>query len=446
MEYPGAKFTRSLRLAMLFLFIVAFFTISPTVILYSAGYRYDFKNGLLREVGSLSVDVLPQTASVYLDGLKLKDKMPIRLNNISPHKYSLKLTAPGYFDWEKQIEIKKNQTTYIKDIVMIKKNKPELITKGKIGQVLVSNTGRFLAYTLINQNTSLIIHDTELDKANNALKLDTIEPITLEWAPQTDFLAVSSDKGPFNKITIVNAAQNSNISLSDRNGTISKFIWKKTDETEIFYRTENGIESYLPGIEQVRSITKNPNFDDWHLDNGALWTLNINTNTKKLDIHEDTLGFNRHFTSTAPENTHTEDLYDWKLLSIGRGTVLLKNDKLGKFMIVRQDRTYLVNGNNYYISKFNDWWVMWSPWELWTYSQGEEPFLLNRSGNKIYNVRSLDQFNTLALQWENNVSALHPYYYIEQTIIDKQITEMDVNPNTRTIYFTNSSGLWKLVY
>ena len=95
MEYPQTKFTHSARLLMLILFIIAFFVISPIIIMYTAGYRYDWRNGLLKETGAISVDVEPKNATVYLNGIKLQDKMPIRLNNIAPAKYSLRITAPA---------------------------------------------------------------------------------------------------------------------------------------------------------------------------------------------------------------------------------------------------------------------------------------------------------------------------------------------------------------
>jgi hypothetical protein len=122
MEYPGTKFTRPIRLAMLILFIVAFFVISPLIILYTAGYRYDWQNGLLKETGSISIDIEPRNATASLNGIKLQKDLPIRFNNITPGKYNLHLTASGYMDWFKEIEVKNKQTNYIKEISLIKKN------------------------------------------------------------------------------------------------------------------------------------------------------------------------------------------------------------------------------------------------------------------------------------------------------------------------------------
>ena len=124
MEYPGSKFTRRYRLILFAVFVAAFFVITPVLIMYSSGYRYDWQNGLIKETGAINVDILPVNAVVYLNDAWLKGGMPYRLKNIAPGKYRLKITAPGYFDWLKDVEVKSKQTVYIKEISLLKKIHP----------------------------------------------------------------------------------------------------------------------------------------------------------------------------------------------------------------------------------------------------------------------------------------------------------------------------------
>ena len=162
MEYPGSIITRKIRLATLILFIAAFFLITPTVILYSAGYRFDFRNGLLLETGSLRMDLFPEIARVYLDVLKIYQALPLRLNNITPHKYNLKITAPGYYDWEKQIEINRNRTTYIKEFILLRKDKAKLIYADDAEILSLSPSGRYLAYTVSRGGASdVVVRDNQ---------------------------------------------------------------------------------------------------------------------------------------------------------------------------------------------------------------------------------------------------------------------------------------------
>ena len=71
MEYPGSHFTKIYRRAFFILFITFFLVLSPIIIMYALGYRYDIKNGLLRETGAISIDIKPKNITTYLNKLKI---------------------------------------------------------------------------------------------------------------------------------------------------------------------------------------------------------------------------------------------------------------------------------------------------------------------------------------------------------------------------------------
>lgn len=447
MEYPGAKFTRPIRLATLVFFISVFFLITPTIILYSAGYRFDFQNGLLKETGSLSVDVLPKIATVYLDGIKIDQTMPIRLNNVTPHKYSLRLSAPGYYDWEKQIEIHKNQTTYVKEFVMIKKGKAKNISKSSGEQLSLSNSGRYLAFTnIINGNTQVIIYDENLKTSKIVLTLSGKAALLLGWAPLSDYLAVSSQNAPYSQLAIINAV-NGKVFTFKENSPIEKYIWGRNSEPQIYYSINGKVLSFTPRLEQGSPVT-DEKMQDWYIDDGALWTLNYNSSTSELNITEDALGFKTTFAAiSAPSSEPTSTLLAWKFETIKKHTVLLRDLNSERFMIVQPDKVFTINAGKQLFSKFNNWWLFWSPFELWTYSENDEPFLLNRSGARLTDVQPLDQFNTLALLRDGELYALFPYFYIERMLIGGGVRAIAVNPETRILYFSSSvGGIEKLNY
>jgi hypothetical protein len=116
MEYPGSVFTRGWRVALLVFFIAAFFVATPLTLLYSIGYHFDWRSGFLKQAGGLSIDeITPKSdVRVYLNDVKLSGGLPIRLKNITPRTYLLRLTAPGYYDWEKQVEVRNKETYYVK--------------------------------------------------------------------------------------------------------------------------------------------------------------------------------------------------------------------------------------------------------------------------------------------------------------------------------------------
>ncbi len=444
MEYPGAKFTHGIRLATLLLFITAFFLISPIVIIYSAGYRFDFKNGLLRETGSLSIDILPKNSSVYLDGLNIDQTMPIRLNNITPHKYNLKISAPGYYDWEKQIEIFKNRTTYIKEFILLKKGKPSIISNDHANQLALSSSGHYLAYTIDRGNkTELVVADEEQRTPNLTFQMSGVA--TLRWAPLLNYLAVSSDDGSGKHLSIIDA-MTGKISKVYNFDPISKYIWGNNSDLNLYFGNKTGIHSIAPNRGESNLITA-AKFLDWYMSDGTLWTLDVNTSTGELNIWKDTLGFKTLFSSFATVgDVSTSSLITSKFERIERGTVLLRDEATNHLLIIRPDAKFALNANRHFFSKFNNWWLLWNQYELWTYSEGDEPFLLNRSGEKFDNVLPLDQFNTLALLRAGSISALFPYFYLDRILVNDGVKAMTINADSRIIYYSDNKGIWKLSY
>lgn len=444
MEYPGSKFTRSIRFATLIMFIAAFVIITPMVILYSAGYRFDFKNGLLLETGSLSIDVLPKTAVVYLDGIKINQTLPIRLSNITPHKYALKISAPGYYDWEKQIEINKNKTTYIKEFILLKKNKPQEISTDNTAEMDLSFSGRYLAYVTSRNNSYQVVVKDEEGK-NQDLVIRTSGEPTLRWAPQYDYLAISVGQESRNRMSVVDAIAGSVSEILSAD-PISKFLWGNTADPNLYYSTKNGIYSFAPRVKQSSLITTSK-FLDWYMNNGTLWTMDINTSTLELNISKDSLGFKNLFSSFPTIGAEpTTTFATAKFVTIDRDTVLLRDRAGNNFFIVRPNAKFAINANKYFLSKFNNWWLFWSPYELWTYSENEEPFLLNRSGVKLDNILPLDQFNALALLRDGEITALFPYFYLERSLVTGSVKAMAASPDNRIIYYSDVKGIWKLNY
>ena len=455
MEYPQTKFTHSARLLMLILFIIAFFVISPIIIMYTAGYRYDWRNGLLKETGAISVDVEPKNATVYLNGIKLQDKMPIRLNNIAPAKYSLRIAAPGYFDWLKEIEVKNKQTNYTKEISLIKKNKPQILINGKIDNMAISYDGRFIIYsTQKNSSTEIWLWNNTNQQATILSRFNSLEPTTIIWAEKNNYALIVDSIPPYSRLLVINAANPlKQTDLAYNNPPIKKFEWGNPSDPQLYYSTKENIFLYSPATAKSQIITKNI-YLDWQMENGQLWTMQTDSSTKQYKITKDTLGFNsvfNHLDSTdmnlATGQTEKENL---QILAARQNMVLLQNNKSLQIILLTNSNKYKIPAEKFLISKYNNWWLIWSHWELWTYSEGEEPYLLNRSGERLQKVAPLDKYNTLALVWANKTTVLFPYYMATHDLLDEKITNIAADTENKILYFINQDknkeGIWKLNY
>ena len=449
MEYPGTKFRHPIRLAMLIIFITAFFVAAPVIILYTAGYRYDWQNGLLKETGAISIDVLPKNAGVYLNGIMLKSGMPVKLNNIAPASYSLRLTAAGYFDWTKNIEVKNKETTYIKEISLLKKTSPQMLIGGQINNLALSEDNNYILYSIGKSGSEELWLWSVRDKKSTFIqKLDMHETPALAWS-NGSYAIAASGQPPYAKLLIINAQDPLSAYDLAKNSVsaILKYQWDE-ESGQLYFSTKNAIFSFSPASGQTNQISKNI-YGDWYMIGGKLWTLQFNTTTKNFDVTKDALGSSSHFNSIAtPAGSGSQS--QWRLLAAHQDTALLKNADQPQMILMSPDRQYTVSGENFRISKFNDWWLIWTQWELWTYSQGQDPYLLNRSGEHLNDVFPLDQNNTLGLVWEKNATALYPYYLVSHELVPNQIDKAAADPDDKILYFTakinDAYGIWELEY
>lgn len=452
MEYPNSKFTRPYRLAMLTIFILAFFIITPLIILRTAGYRYDWRYGLFKETGSISIDELePKNITVYLNGLQLKGSMPFRLNNITPNKYQLKINAPGYYDWQKEIEVASKQTVYIKQFSLIKKNKPTAIADGQINNLALAYNGGYLAYlTTSNKQQELWLFDTKL-KTKFLLFKTTNEALQIVWFKNANYFILANAKPPFTTFLVYNAANpNSPTIISTGAGNkVTKFLWSEDFEPVIYFSSDKDLYSYSL-LTHRRNLLLNNLKTNWYFHQNQLWTITP-SNTQNLIINQDVLGFKNNYKTLYLEAILPSlNNFNWQILAIINNQILLKKtNESGNLLITAQNNFYL-NTNDFFVSPYNEWWLFWSPWELWTYSLGDKPYLLNRSGEELKQVAPLDQYNTLGLVWKNKITVLFPYYYISHDFINGVINKIQPDTNKKTMYFSGiinkQNGLWQINY
>lgn len=456
MEYPGSHFTKFWRKVFLIFFVVLFSIAAPTILLYAMGYTYDWQNGLLRKTGSVSIDILTKEAAAYLDNVKIEEIMPIRLKNIVPKKYHLSLRADGYYDWQKEIEVKDKETVYIKEISLLKKNYPQKIGTAAPKILSLSNNGRYLAYALEKTpnltpiETEIFLLDTKNAKIRTTeIKISGAWP-RLDWSPDDRFLAVTKETDEAEEIFIIAADETKDtwrLTAPDKT-KITKSIWQSTPQPEIFFSTAEMIMTANPDNQKITVVTKNI-YSDWSSEDGQIWTLQFNTSTKKYLLTKNALGFASTFAEFETNLGADKPKNPPQILAAAAGQVLIQM-KPGNLMIINQNSAYPIIADSWRLSPYNNWWLFWTAWEITTYSAGQTPYLLTRSGENLRDVWPLDQYNTLGLVWGKRVEALFPYYSVSNNLLDYEIQKMTADSNNKIIYFSGKigteEGLWKLEY
>ena len=207
---------------------------------------------------------------------------------------------------------------------------------------------------------------------------------------------------------------------------------------------ENIRELFSVLNKESRVIIKN-NYLDWLVDARRFTTLSLISPTKSLAITQDAFGFASLFQTLSPSEAGTF-ISSWRFQAASGDAVLMQNNLEHRQLLADGNKISPLPEGNFKLSPFNNWLFVWSPWELWGYAGGGEPFLINRSGEKLNDVAILDEFNTMALVWENRVSVFFPVYGTNATIINRPVKSLVANPNQRMLYYTDEKGLWKLEY
>jgi hypothetical protein len=120
------RLTRRLRLIIMSCIIVAFFIISPALIIYTAGIRFNKTTHQWESTGALSIDVLPDDATIYINNILITDSIPIRLAGLAPGTYHITIEKSGFHRLVTDISIRPGETTYLKNITLLKKSIPQL--------------------------------------------------------------------------------------------------------------------------------------------------------------------------------------------------------------------------------------------------------------------------------------------------------------------------------
>src|SRR5438552_405292 len=107
--------TKKVRIIILTICIVLFFIATPYMVLYSLGYRIDFKHLKLMGTGGIYVKAQPESVAIAIDSAR-HDKTGVLFTsifkqNLLPGKHIVTIQKDGYYDYQKTLEVKKNEVT-----------------------------------------------------------------------------------------------------------------------------------------------------------------------------------------------------------------------------------------------------------------------------------------------------------------------------------------------
>lgn len=190
-------------------FIAIFLITVPILILYTGGYRYNFLKHKIEQVGVLFLNVKPKTARIWINDNPTSGKRPLRLADLRPNLYSVKVEKDDYHSWQKNLEVKSKTSTLAFDIVLFKQNLPLIIAPNKeINSFALSPQEDRLAYL-----SSGIIWLKDL-KNDRDIPLyqgsSTSANVSFVWSPDAANLLIK-EKNVFSILKIAQPKKNLNL-------------------------------------------------------------------------------------------------------------------------------------------------------------------------------------------------------------------------------------------
>ena len=214
MTYPKTIINRAVRRIFFFTLVVIFFISAPIMIMYSIGYRYDWATKQILETGVISIDVYPTDAEVYLSDVKINKKIPIRLTNRAPGTYNLRIEKVGYKKWEKNIDVKSKQTTYIKNVSLLRDTLPtSTLTNAEknIKSIYPSSDGNYILLASEKNNLEILeLFNTQTKEINTISSFPVKTEYQIEWSPFDNHLIIVNNRTETVAITLLSANNQNN--------------------------------------------------------------------------------------------------------------------------------------------------------------------------------------------------------------------------------------------
>lgn len=179
------------RKIIFLLFSAVFLIAAPLIVLYTAGYRYNFQYGRVQKTGILVISSSPRWAQIILNGKMEKKATPARVEKLSAGDYEITLKKTGYHDWRKKLPVHENSTTFAEEVILWKNQTPVKISGLQIQDWLQSPNREKTA--MLTAENELISFDPAKEEFTSLTELNPQAEISLlSWSNTGKKILLSS--------------------------------------------------------------------------------------------------------------------------------------------------------------------------------------------------------------------------------------------------------------
>jgi len=100
------------RLLLVGFGVVVFLIVTPALIMFARGFKFDLQSWQLIKTGTLVVRTEPEHATVFIDDKPQKNLTPLTIRFLLPGDYVIRIEKEGYSSWTKRLSIKSQLATW----------------------------------------------------------------------------------------------------------------------------------------------------------------------------------------------------------------------------------------------------------------------------------------------------------------------------------------------
>ena len=138
------------------IFLLTFLIGTPALLLYTAGFSFNFTTNKLEQVGFLLLDGTPKDANVYISNKLVAQQMPHYVKRAIPDTYSIRIEKEGYVPYETTISIAPRQSVVYSPLFLLRKETP-LQLRDELGTYLFTDHVNHVAYFSSRNNARDIL-------------------------------------------------------------------------------------------------------------------------------------------------------------------------------------------------------------------------------------------------------------------------------------------------
>jgi len=422
------------------IFIIIFLILAPVVVLYTAGYRYNFTKGRVQKTGILTISSNPRGAGINLNGQLVKQTTPAKIEKILPGDYEIQLTLPGYHSWQKKLPIYENSTAFAEKINLWLLATSSPLTAIKAETTFVSSDQKKLA--LLTNKKELWVFDQATEKNIFLGQLNNYTEVKInDWSADANLILMAVKSGAVKDFYVFNYQNGSRQKLVNKNFTSVK--WDKEKSTILYGLNSQGLWTIDISAQTTKLIDRLA-ATAFYLNGSKLYYLN------GRELRLKTLG------DGAPGQL-IENLpdADFTVKDQKKNRLFLLNETAHSLAIIdldRQNKTILTSADKF--SWLNDnLMLFYNDWEIFIYDLNKpEPELITRWGEKISSVLWHPQGKHIIFASENKIKIIELDNRELRNIIDldsgAQAQEMLLDNRSQNLYYAGSyngaDGIFKL--